>query len=37
MNGEYIDKNDFIKPGIVFNKGGDGTIPTWSSLFTGLK
>ena len=37
INGEYIDKNNFTKEGVPFMKGGDGTVPTWSSLLTGLK
>ena len=28
---------DFTKEGKIFNKGGDATVPTWSSLLTGLK
>ena len=28
---------DFTKEGTIFNKGGDTTVPTWSSLLTGLK
>ena len=30
-------EKDFTEEGIVFNKGGDETVPTWSSLLTGLK
>ena len=37
LNGEYVDKNDFIKKGVPIMKGGDGTVPTYSSLLTGLK
>ena len=32
-----VDDDDFTKEGIIYNKGGDGTVPTWSSLLTGLK
>ena len=32
-----LDDNDFTKQGTIFNKGGDDTVPTWSSLLTGLK
>ena len=32
-----LDDDDFTKEGTIFNKGGDGTVPTWSSLLTGLK
>ena len=30
-------ENDFTQNGNEFSKGGDGTVPTWSSLLTGLK
>ena len=30
-------EKDFTQEGEVFNKGGDGTVPSWSSLLTGLK
>ena len=30
-------EDDFTKEGEVFNKGGDGTVPSWSSLLIGLK
>ena len=30
-------KDDFTQKGDEFYKGGDGTVPTWSSLLTGLK
>ena len=32
-----LDDNDFTKEGIILTKGGDDTVPTWSSLLTGLK
>ena len=32
-----LNDDDFTKNGTIFNKGGDGTVPTWSSLLTGLK
>ena len=32
-----LNDDDFTKDGTIFNKGGDGTVPTWSSLLTGLK
>ena len=32
-----LDDDDFTKDGTIFDKGGDGTVPTWSSLLTGLK
>ena len=34
-----LDDDDFTNTNdnIIFNKGGDGTVPTWSSLLTGLK
>lgn len=33
-----LDDNDFIKPpDVILKKGGDETVPTWSSLLTGLK
>ena len=32
-----LDDDDFTKEGEIFKKGGDGTVPTWSSLLTGLK
>ena len=33
----YYDENDLKKEGEVYNKGGDGTVPNWSSLLVGLK
>ena len=30
-------EKDFTQPGDEFSKGGDGNVPTWSSLLTGLK
>lgn len=33
---QFIDK-DYFKVEDIYNKGGDGTVPTWSSLLTGLK
>ena len=32
-----LNKNDFTLKGDEFSKGGDNTVPTWSSLLTGLK
>ena len=32
-----LDDYDFTEKGTIFNRGGDGTVPTWSSLLTGLK
>ena len=32
-----LDENDFTKDSTIFKKGGDNTVPTWSSLLTGLK
>ena len=32
-----LDDNDFTKKGDILNRGGDNTVPTWSSLLTGLK
>jgi hypothetical protein len=32
-----LDDNDFSKNGGILYKGGDNTVPTWSSLLTGLK
>ena len=32
-----LDDNDFANEGDAFNRGGDETVPTWSSLLTGLK
>ena len=32
-----LDDNDFTKDGEIFKKGGDNTVPAWSSLLTGLK
>ena len=32
-----LDDDDFTKAGEIFEKGGDDTVPTWSSLLTGLK
>ena len=32
-----LDDNDFTKEGEFFDKGGDDTVPAWSSLLTGLK
>ena len=33
-----LDDNDFTNDqNTIFKKGGDGTVPTWSSLLTGLK
>ena len=33
----YVNDADFSAGGGVLNKGGDNTVPTWSSLLTGLK
>ena len=32
-----LDGDDFTKEADIFTKGGDGTVPAWSSLLTGLK
>jgi len=32
-----LDDNDFTKDGKILYRGGDNTVPTWSSLLTGLK
>ena len=32
-----FDENDFSKESISLKRGGDNTVPTWSSLLTGLK
>ena len=32
-----LKENDFTSKGDEFQKGGDDTVPTWSSLLTGLK
>ena len=32
-----LDDNDFTKQATIYEKGGDGTVPTWSSLLAGLK
>ena len=32
-----FDDNNFTQEGETFNRGGDETVPTWSSLLTGLK
>ena len=32
-----LDDNDFTIGGKILTKGGDDTVPTWSSLLTGLK
>ena len=32
-----LDDDDFTKEGTYLRKGGDGTVPTWSSLLTGFK
>ena len=32
-----LDDNDFTKNGDILYRGGDNTVPTWSSLLTGLK
>ena len=32
-----LDDDDFTKNSTLFTKGGDETVPTWSSLLTGLK
>ena len=32
-----FDDDDFTKDPTILEKGGDGTVPTWSSLLTGLK
>lgn len=32
-----LSEEDFTKEGDVLRKGGDGTVPNWSSLLTGLK
>ena len=36
----FLDDNDFtkeVKENEIYEKGGDGTVPTWSSLLTGFK
>ena len=33
----FLDDNDFTKEAKRYEKGGDGTVPTWSSLLTGFK
>ena len=37
MSALILDDNDFTKEEKNFTKGGDETVPTWSSLLTGLK
>ena len=37
INALIVDDNDFTKTAQIYKKGGDGTVPTWSSLLTGLK
>ena len=32
-----LNDEDFTEKGKIFNRGGDETVPTWSSLLTGLK
>ena len=32
-----LDDKNFTKEGSIYEKGGDDTVPTWSSLLTGLK
>ena len=32
-----MNEQDFTQDGDIYNKGGDGTVPTWSSLLTGFK
>ena len=32
-----LNENDFTEEGETYYKGGDGTVPNWSSLLTGLK
>ena len=32
-----LDDDDFTKNSTIYKKGGDETVPTWSSLLTGLK
>ena len=32
-----LNENDFTKEGITYYKGGDNTVPNWSSLLTGMK
>jgi len=32
-----FDDDDFTKKATILKKGGDGTVPSWSSLLTGLK
>ena len=32
-----LDDNDFTEEAVIYKKGGDGTVPTWSSLLSGLK
>ena len=32
-----LDDNDFTKDGDILYRGGDNTVPSWSSLLTGLK
>ena len=36
-NAFIYDANNFTNEGKVINRGGDDTVPTWSSLLTGLK
>ena len=36
MAAEFIDKNNLLTK-YIYKKGGDGTVPTWSSLLTALK
>lgn len=37
MAAEFVRDNDYLAPLYIEEKGGDGTVPTWSSLMTGLK
>lgn len=32
-----LDDKNFTEEAVIYEKGGDGTVPTWSSLLTGLK
>ena len=37
LAGLVIDDDDFTKKDKIYKKGGDDTVPSWSSLLTGLK
>lgn len=37
MAAEFVRNNDYLVSLYTEEKGGDGTVPTWSSLMTGLK